>query len=155
MRLTVMKEIKIGPYKFRNVPTYLYKDDFNVTSYPFTGGLIGNDLLRRFNITLNYPEREIHLEPNSRFNDPFEYAYTGLGMYFIDGKIQVEDVIPTSPADKAGFKVGDEVFAVGNNFSKNIQQYKNALQMPNEVIKVVVMRDQKPVMLTIKTLSVY
>ena len=47
MRLTIIKEVKIGPYKFRSVPTYLYKDDYNVTSYPFTGGLLGNDLLRR------------------------------------------------------------------------------------------------------------
>ena len=67
MRLTLIKEVRIGPYKFRSVPTYLYKDDYNVTSYPFTGGLLGNDLLRRFNMIFNYPNREIHLLPNTSF----------------------------------------------------------------------------------------
>jgi predicted metalloprotease with PDZ domain len=86
------------------------KDVFNVTSYPFTGGLIGNDLLRRFNMIINYPHREIHLLPNGRFKEPFDYTYTGLGVYYVDGKIMVEDVIKDSPADKAGFKIGDEVF---------------------------------------------
>jgi hypothetical protein len=155
MRLTVIKELKVGPYKFYNVPTYLYKDEFNVTSYPFVGGLLGNDLLRRFNITFNYAKRQIHLEPNSRFNEGFDYAYTGLGIYFIDGKILVEDVIKDSPAYKAGFKEGDELLAVGNNFSRNIQKYKDILQVANEKINVLVMRNEKPLLLTIKTESIF
>ncbi|MBL7752119.1 MAG: retropepsin-like domain-containing protein, partial [Chitinophagaceae bacterium] len=52
MHLTVTKEIKIGPYKFRNVPTFVFDDVNNLTSYPFLAGIIGNDLMRRFNIIL-------------------------------------------------------------------------------------------------------
>jgi hypothetical protein len=154
MRLTVIKELKLGPYHFRNVPTYLYKDDFNVTSYPFAGGLIGNELLRRFNMIFNYGQREIHLLPNSHFNDVFDYAYTGLGIYYIDGKIMVEDVIAGSPAEKAGFKTGDEIFSVGNNFSHNIQLYKNIMMVPNQRVKVIIMRDNKLKQLSIKTSSI-
>ena len=154
MRLTVVKEVKVGPYRFRQVPTYLYKDDFNVTSYPFTGGLLGNDLLRRFNMIFNYPKREIHLLPNSHFNEPFDYAYTGLGVYYIDGKIIIEDVIEGSPAAKAGFKAGDEIFAVNTNFSHNIQAYKNILQAPGEIIKVIINRGQRVVMLYLHTISI-
>ncbi|RYZ54101.1 MAG: signaling protein, partial [Chitinophagaceae bacterium] len=53
MHLTVMKEFRLGPYKFRNVPINVFDDDYNVTSYPQLGGLIGNDLLRRFNVVIN------------------------------------------------------------------------------------------------------
>jgi Aspartyl protease/PDZ domain len=154
MRLTVIKEVKLGPYRFRNVPTFLYKDDFNVTSYPFAGGLIGNDLLRRFNMIFNYGQREIHLLPNRHFNDLFDYAYTGLGIYYLDGKILVEDVIPGSPAEKAGFKLGDEIFSVGNNFTHNIQQYKNLLMVPNQRIKVIVVREEELKQLQLKTSSI-
>lgn len=38
MRLTVVREVKIGPYRFRQVPTYLYQDDNNITSYPLPAG---------------------------------------------------------------------------------------------------------------------
>ena len=64
MLLTIIKEVKIGPYRFRKVPTNILDDEFNATSYPFFGGLVGNDILRRFNIIFNYPKREIHLLPN-------------------------------------------------------------------------------------------
>lgn len=155
MRLTVVKEVKLGPYRFHNVPTYLYKDDYNVINYPFAGGLIGNELLRRFNMTINYGQREIHLLPNHRFDEQFDYAYTGLGMYYIDNKVMVEDVIADSPGEKAGFLVGDEIVAVGNNVSKNIQQYKNMLLTPKQRIKVIVMRDKRLIEIFLKTGSIF
>jgi hypothetical protein len=34
MELTVIKEVKIGPYKFRNVPVFVFDDEYNVTQYP-------------------------------------------------------------------------------------------------------------------------
>jgi len=154
MRLTIIKEVKIGPYRFRSVPTYLYKDDYNVTSYPFTGGLLGNDLLRRFNLVINYPNREIHLLPNRHYNDDFDYAYTGLGIYYVQGKIIVEDVIAGSPADKAKFKVNDELIAVNKNFSLNMQVYKAILQKPYESVKVLIKRDGVLKELTINTVSI-
>jgi len=154
MRLTLIREVKIGPYKFRQVPVYLYKDDYNVTSYPFTGGLLGNDLLRRFNMMFNYPNREIHLSPNTHFNESFDYAYTGLGIYLIEGKIIVEDVIDGSPADKAHFKVDDEIIAVNRNFSLNMQLYKALLQKPFETVKVLIKREGILKELTINTVSI-
>jgi hypothetical protein len=154
MRLTVVKRLKIGPYSFYNVPTYLYSDSFNLTSYPFVGGLVGNDLLRRFNLTINYPAREIHLLPNSRFREPFDYAYTGLAIYFEDDKIKVEEVVPGSPANKAGILPGDVVIAVGNNASNNIMAYKTILQNNTEKIKVILQRDKKLVEVYIRPISI-
>jgi Aspartyl protease len=154
MRLTVVKKVKLGPFVFVKVPTYLYTDSFNVTSYPFVGGLIGNDLLRRFNITFNYPAHEIHLLPNSHFRDPFDYMYTGMGIYYENGKVVVEDVIPNSPADKAGIMIGDVVFGLANNFSNNIMTYKNILQTKDEKIKIIVMREGKPLQLTLNPISI-
>jgi len=154
MRLTLLKEVKIGPYRFRQVPTYLYDDDYNVTSFPFTGGLIGIDLLRRFNLILNYSKREIHLLPNSHFADRFDYAYTGLGIYYENGKIVIGDVIEGSPAAKAKIKAGDELFAVGNNLTHNITAYKNILQTPNEDIKVIVIRNGVFLTLSLHTTTI-
>ncbi len=141
MRLTVIKQLKIGNYVFRKVPTYLYNDNYNVTSYPFIGGLIGNDLLRRFNMVINYPQKEIHLSPNKHFTEPFDYSYTGMAIYDINGNIVIDDVVPGSPADKAGLRKEDIIISVGNNFSKNIQQYKTLLQTTNETLHLVISRN--------------
>lgn len=153
MRQGVIKQVKLGPYKFRNVPTYIFDDEYNITSYPYLGGLIGNDLLRRFNLIINYERRDIHLMPNSHFREQFDYSYTGLGMYYIDGVIKVLDVMKGSPAEKAGFREEDIVMAVKNNFSQNIQTYKNLMQHPGEKVKVLVYRKGQPVMLTLKVLN--
>ncbi len=149
MSLTVAKEIKIGPYKFKKVPIHIFEDDYNVTSYPLLGGLIGNDILRRFNVILNYPEQSIHLKPNAHFSEPFDYSYTGLGIYLLDGEIRIVDIMPNSPGDKAGFKTGDIIFSVEANTSKNIQAYKNLFQNSLGKVKVVIFRDQRPMILTL------
>jgi len=154
MKLTVIKEVKIGPFAFRRVPTYIYDDEYNVTAFPFTGGLLGNDLLRHFNMIVNYPAREIHLVPNTHYFDEFDYGYTGLAIYYTNGKIMVDDVIEKSPGARAGLKPGDEIFAVGNNFSYNIQVYKNLLQVPDKDIKLLIKRDEKFLTLTIHTESI-
>lgn len=154
MRLTVVKMVQVGNYKFRNVPTYLYDDEFKVTSYPFVGGLLGNDLLRRFNLTLNYPKREIHLLPNGHFKEPFDYAYTGMAIYYVDGLIVVEDVIAGSPASKAGLKKDDLIIGIGKNFSNNIMAYKTILQSANENIKITIRRNEQLMQVTIRPASI-
>ena len=138
MSLTVIKELRIGPYRFRKVPTYIFNDEYNATSYPETGGLIGNDLLRRFNVVLNYGKQEIFIKPNTRYRDSFDYAYTGLGIYLINNEVTVMDVMKDSPAEKAGFKEGDVVLAMDKNFTGNIQVYKAMLQTLNTTISVMV-----------------
>jgi hypothetical protein len=140
MRLTTVREFKLGPYKFKKVPTYIFEDAYNVTNYPYLGGLIGNDLLRRFNMIINYDRRDIYLMPNRHFREPFDYAYTGLGIYFINGQVTVTDVMTNSPAEKSGFKEGDMIIAINNNMTRNIQAYRNLLQQPGERLKFLVVR---------------
>lgn len=143
MQMTVVKEMKLGPYRFKNVPTYIFKDEFNITSYPYLGGLIGNDILRRFNCILNYERRDFYLIPNSHFLDPFDYSYSGIELYFVDGHIIVGDVAAGSPADVAGVKEGDVVVGINKTLSQNLTQLKAALQYTNEKIKMIVRRDNE------------
>ena len=154
MELTLIKEVKLGPYRFRKVPTNILDDEFNATSYPYIGGLLGNDILRRFNIVYNYPKKEIHLLPNRHFKDDFDYSYTGMSIYYINDKIVIDDIIKGSPADLAGFKVDDVILAVNNNFTNNITQYKNILQSAGEKVKVVITRDNIPLIITFKIGSI-
>lgn len=154
MELTTVKNFRLGPYRFKRVPAYIFDDEFNVTSYPYLGGLIGNDLLRRFNVILNYEKRDIYITPNSHFRDLFDYSYTGLNFYLVNNEIVITDVMKNSPAEKAGFMADDIIMAVNNNFSKNIQVYKTALQSPGEKVKILVYRNGQPLMLILKVKSI-
>ncbi|MBL0337593.1 MAG: aspartyl protease family protein [Chitinophagaceae bacterium] len=154
MELTTIKEVKLGPYRFRTVPVFIFDDINNVTRYPYRCGLIGNDILRRFNVTINYDKSEIFLQPNTHFAEPFDYSYSGIELYLIDGMILVGDVAKGSPAEAAGVLEDDEVIAVNHNFSLNLNAYKIALQVPNERIKIIVRRDGKLIEIEFKVKSI-
>ena len=153
--ITVSKKIKIGPYTFKKVPTHILDDTYNVISYPFLGGLIGNDLLRRFNLIINYPAKEIFLKPNKHFKDVFDYSYTGLNIYEVDGAIEIHDVAPNSPATRAGIIDGDILLAVNKNFSNHVQTYKDLLSKANTVIPIIIIRNNQLINLKLKVGRIY
>ena len=154
MKVTTVREFKIGPYRFRKVPIYVFDDEYNVTSYPYLGGLIGNDLLRRFNLIINYQRRDIYMMPNKHFRETFDYAYTGFSFYDINGIIVITDVMKGSPAEKAGFKVDDVIVAVNTNFSNNVQQYKNMLQNTGETFRILINRGGELKVVPLKVKSI-
>jgi hypothetical protein len=155
MELTVITEIKIGPYRFRNIPIYIFDDVNNVTSYPYMGGLIGNDILRRFNVIMNYAQGDIHLIPNSHYGDKFDYSYSGVELYLVEGIILIGDVAKGSPGEAAGIKEGDVVIAVNKNFTQNLNQYKLELQKPNEKVTFLIRRNQDLKEITLKVKSIF
>jgi hypothetical protein len=154
LQMTVLKEVKLGPYKFRNVPIYVFDDVYNITSYPYLGGILGNDLLRRFNVILNYDRRDFYLLPNKHFNEPFDYSYSGMELYFVDGQVIVGDVAKGSPAEDAGIKEEDVVISINKVFNGNLQQLKAALQNAGEKIKIIVKRNEELLMFEFKVKSI-
>jgi C-terminal processing protease CtpA/Prc len=105
-------------------------------------------------VILNYDHRDIYLMPNSHYRDLFDYSYTGLGIYWVDGEVRVGDIMKDSPAEKAGLKADDVILAVNNNFSNNIQIYKNMLQSTGEKVKVIVKRKGELIQLTLRVKSI-
>ena len=139
--LTLMKELRIGPYKFHNVPINVFDDEFNVTAYPTSGGIVGNDIFRRFNCIFNYKNGELYIKPNKFFSEPFDYAYSGIELYRIDGRAIIGDIPKDSPADKAGLLAGDEVLAVNKKFGMTLNDLKQALQSTYGLVDVLIQRN--------------
>ena len=142
MQLTTLKNFSIGPFRFHQIPTYVFDDSYDVTNYPQLGGLIGNDLLRRFNLILNYARSEIYLMPNGAFDQPFDYSYNGVTIALVGGKIVVTDVMKDSPAEKAGFREGDVVLEVNGDARQDIQAYQNLLRTIGPRVRVLVRREE-------------
>lgn len=154
MRATVIKEVKLGPYRFRKVPVFVFKDEYNVTSYPYLGGLIGNDILRRFNVIMDYRKNEFYLIPNSHFDEPFDYSYSGLELYLINGEIIAGDVAKDSPAEKAGIREGDVIIAINKNFTQNLNLYKLMLQTVDQKVQMVIRRNKELIEINFKIGSI-
>lgn len=154
MHMTVIKEMRLGPYRFRNIPAFVFDDTFNLTSYPYLSGIIGNDILRRFNLILNYSKKEFYFMPNSHYFDGFDYAYSGIELYMIDGRIILGDVAKGSPAEVAGLKEGDVLIGINNLVGMNIQLFKTALQAAGEKVRLIINRDGQLMEFTFKIKSI-
>ena len=154
LRLTVLRSIRIGPYRFKKIPITIFDDRYNVTNYPHWAGLIGNDLLRRFNIILNYPAGEIHLRPNRFYLDDFDYAYIGMELYLIDGSIRIGFVANNSPAQEAGLQVGDEIVAINKIVSGKLDAYKSELAHASKKVTIIYKRNEKIESSLVKTIRI-
>jgi hypothetical protein len=141
LKLTTVDHIQVGPYSFQKIPSMIFTSNSTVSRYPFAMGIIGNELLRRFNIVFNYPSREINLLPNASFKEAFNYNYTGFGIFSSGGKIVVDNIMKDSPAEKAGLRSNDIVLGVKNNFDNDIIEYKKIIQTTSKTLELSVLRD--------------
>ncbi|MCK4465963.1 MAG: PDZ domain-containing protein [Bacteroidales bacterium] len=84
-------------------------------------GSLGSEILRRFHVIIDYPNKQITFTPNNNFKNPFKLNRSGIDLeapipelpYYIISNIRKE-----SPADRAGLKKGDELQYINN---KNIR----------------------------------
>lgn len=144
LELTVIKRLKIGRFVFKKVPTNIFEDEFNALSYPYLGGLIGNDILRRFNVVINYGDKVFALKPNTHFRDLFDYSYIGMSMYMDgNGQVVIDDIMEGSPADRYGLKDDDVILGVNRNFSNDLTTYRDIINNPNRRVSFIIFRKGK------------
>lgn len=77
---TKVKSIRLGSYRLKDAKTaFPNMDAFgNDVDLGNRNGSIGGELLRRFNITVDYSTNEIRLRKNAYFKKPFQYNMSGL-----------------------------------------------------------------------------
>ena len=77
-------------------------------------GLLGYSFLRRFRTTIDYPHRELWLEPIPVSLDqrPYEYSHVGIQVERSAGTLRVAAVAEGSPAARTGVRAGDEILAI-------------------------------------------
>lgn len=80
-------------------------------------GRIGNEILRRFTLTIDWQHHVIYLEKASDWNVPTVYDQTGLLEDPANGgtELTVVSVYPRSPASKAHIKAGDRIVLIDNH----------------------------------------
>lgn len=77
-------------------------------------GNIGGEILRRFNVVLDYARKNLIFERHAGSDDPFESEMTGLAMVpALDGTgLVVSSVVVRSPAAEAGIVAGDTIVSI-------------------------------------------
>ena len=145
----LMDEIKIGKFEFDNVlssfqdinPSVIRPNEF------FRNGLIGNVLLSRFQVVINYSRGKLYLKARRKYNKKFEYDKSGITFYAFGPHLNnffVKSVVIESPAYEAGVRPGDRIIALCKKVSKkwSMEQMSAILKKKEGTkINMVVERD--------------
>lgn len=105
---------QFGDYEFSNIITSFQELDLDSVGHLYLNrnGLIGNSLLSRFDVFIDYPGSMLYIKPNKRYNERFRVDRSGMILIATGPnfeKILVQKVIPDSPADEAGVMAGDVI----------------------------------------------
>jgi hypothetical protein len=109
-----LKSLELGKYKFKNF-TASYPDSASlrqVTGAVHRNGLLGADILKRFHVTLDYPNNRLYIKPNADYKRPFFYNLSGMEVIAPIPNLPsftVSEVSAKAPAAEAGVRRGDEV----------------------------------------------
>ena len=80
------------------------------TSLNRRNGILGNQVLERFELLIDYIHQKLYLKPTKAFDKPFEYDKSGLILVATGANLNqflVKGVIAGSPAEEAGVRPGD------------------------------------------------
>ncbi|CAN5148160.1 hypothetical protein BH09PSE2_BH09PSE2_01580 [soil metagenome] len=144
-KLVRTPELKVGPYRFKDVVISLTNP--RMTTLSDVDGLIGIELLRRFTLGFDRPASTLWLKPNEHLADPYAYDHSGLTWEFKNGACVVVGVAPGSPAETAGLKVGDKLYELTTQGQGLAWDYTLSGE-PETVIQAPVERDGKRLPLT-------
>jgi hypothetical protein len=109
-----IKSISLGKYTLKEVscafPDTIALNNVAILDLPGRNGSIGAELLVRFRVYVDYPNKQIALRRNQYFRRPFHFNMAGITVKAPVGKLPIYTIATLrkgSPADEAGLKPGD------------------------------------------------
>jgi hypothetical protein len=109
-----IRELKLGKFSFASVISTFTLGPL-AKGFVQCNGNLGIDLLRRFNITFDYPNSKMYLSPNHHSNDPFEFNKAGFQFQKTsDGFFNIDHVINNSPASEVGLRKNDLIVEIND-----------------------------------------
>jgi predicted aspartyl protease len=145
LRYGRVQNLEFAGQNFSNVPVALSSESRGVLSMPELNGIIGNRLLKKFNIVFDYKENFIYLSPNENIINEPEINSSGFTIKFSGGKPFVNNVIDRSPASEAGLKNGDEIISVNGKLvdTMSATDLRASFRKIGDRIEIVIKRNKK------------
>ncbi|MBV8600919.1 MAG: aspartyl protease family protein, partial [Candidatus Eremiobacteraeota bacterium] len=147
------KLLKIGDVEVSDPVLDLSTDRAGVFASSAIAGNIGNDVLSRFTLTLDYRRRVLYLEPDAEIGTPAPPNRAGMYAQNDDRRFyNVVDVVENGPAYEAGVRAGDRIVAIGGVPAASVPAsafWQLVHGPPGSAMRVTVERDGTDQTLTI------
>jgi predicted aspartyl protease len=122
--------LRIGGVTIVNPVLAITSSKKGISAIESVNGIVGNDILERFTVTLDYKRQQVLLEKNGRFGESFFKDRSGLELARReDRSIVVVAVIPDSPAEEAGIQSGDILLTVGGTRAAQFESIREIMSL--------------------------
>lgn len=146
-----VRQLGLGDFSQDNIVTYFQTLDSTYKREYLNdrNGLIGNTLLSRFQVIIDYQNSKIWLKAGRHFRREYVFDRSGLSLIATGSsfnKFTVQGVLPNSPAAEADIRRGDEIVRVGwmpASFLSLVDIQETLQKKPGKHIKLVIKRDGK------------
>lgn len=146
-----IQKLSLGSIEFQGVLTSFQNVDENwlQDKDKYRNGILGNDLLSRFDVFLDYTHGQLMVKPYKAKQDPFIMDRSGLVLFaFGDGfnQFAVRDVLSDSPAQEAGFQVNDVLTRIQGTAAKyySLDDINRVLQKKaGKKLKIQILREKE------------
>lgn len=143
--------LELALFEQKNILTYFQSIDtaVDLTYLNNRNGLIGNTILNRFQLVIDYQAAMLWLKPTKYYQTEFIYDRSGLSIIASGQHLNyfsVLNVLPGSPADEAGILAGDRIMKIGwlTASLRSLADLQSLLQKkPGKEVKIVLKRGGK------------
>lgn len=109
-----IEKVEFGPFSLNGVVTSFQELDIDMDSLNIKPrhGILGNHVLRRFTVYIDYIRGKMYVKPSRRYRAKFKYDRSGLSLSASGpglNQFTVFNVIEGSPAGEAGVQSGDQI----------------------------------------------
>ncbi|WP_420318233.1 aspartyl protease family protein [Ekhidna sp.] len=153
-----VRNFGFGTFDFSKMPIGISTAKSGIQNNKKVAGILGNKLLRRFNITFDYSRGKIYFLKNKSYNDAFKVNASGLYLQLNEdmSKVIVHRVYDASPSKIAGVVVDAEILKVnGKDASEySLPELRELLEEVNQDVELTLwqMGEEKSIKLDLRQL---
>jgi hypothetical protein len=149
-RLGRLKSLQLGHFIIEN-PTVSLSE--NVEG---EGGILGEEILRRFKVIFDFSHHRMILEPNSHFKEPYEEDMSGISVTPEENSgvkvFRVRQVVANTPGSDAGLQADDLITAVDGQPSATLTEgrIERMFMQEGREVDLTIRRSEKQVRVRLK-----
>ncbi len=149
---------EFGDQVVEDLPVGISTATSGIHAHKKVSGIIGNRILREFNITIDVPDKMMWIEKNTHFGEKLNINSAGIDVALAEDlkRFLIHQVIDDSPASEAGIKVDSELLKVNG---KSMSEYalpdvKKIFRRSGESVDLVILEDgnERSVTLQLKSM---
>lgn len=153
-----VKNFGFGTFDFSDMPIGISTAKHGIQNNKKVAGILGNKVLKRFNITFDYSREKIHFIRNKNFTEAFKVNASGIYLQLSEdmSKVLAHRVYDNSPAQAAGINENAEIVKVnGVDVDEyTLPQLRDILEKTNSSVDLVILQggEEKEITLDLEEL---